>query len=85
MSVINAYRQGYSNSKSGLEKDNPYKRLNKMRDSYAWDRGFEDYKNGFVYQPPYSEDYFENGCIVSSHYMETKNKFYPWTKTEEGE
>ena len=77
MGIRNAYRQGYRASEIGDDEGNPYKRMNKVRDAYAWDRGFQDHKNGMVYQAPYSNDEFSGNVIISSEY-ETNTKPYLW-------
>jgi|GEM_PF-5754489 len=78
MSVKNAYRQGYSNSEIGCDDDNPYKRMNKTRDAYAYERGFNDFKNGMIYQPPHLHDDFISGRIVSSDQISRDLKPFYW-------
>lgn len=80
MSIKNAYRQGYNNSASGCNEDNPYKKMNKLRDSYAYERGFNDFKNGMIYQPPHLHDEFINGRIVSSDQTNKNHKPFYWGK-----
>lgn len=77
MSIRNAYRQGYKSAEIGCDDENPYKRMNKVRDAYAWDRGFNDSKNGMVYQPPYSQGEFQGVRIEHSEYK-TKAKPCLW-------
>ncbi len=74
MSIRNAYRQGYNAAQVG-DSENIYKRMNKTRDAYAWDRGFNDFNNGMIYQPPFSNDEFGN---VRIEHSEVSKKHFPW-------